>query len=1141
MNLTAANTYTGPTTFNGGTLTLSADGINAGDPATLGAIPGAATPGDLVLDNSTLQAGGAPGNSVTLNANRGVALGSSSGSANITVNVPATITVNIAGIIANNGTSTSALAKTGPGTLILGGANTFSGGLNLNQGTVVITSGANLGAGGSIDTFTGNATLQFAGSVSFGGVHTIAISSGVTATVDDNAGVGGSGQWIYAPTMSGSGNFNFISSFGSTNTSVRLYTGVSSNPSWTYTGQSTVYIGTTALNLSSLNGVPYGSKYNPNNVLNLGGSVMVTGNGGPAAPPPVETLATYINLIADTSSQIVNGLGNSGVVTGVIGLANGAKLTLNSVNSNGIVRNPGSTLTVNVAGPIFVANGAVANDAGGIIGGWATAGNSSILNAFYISTSFGSDWATIGAGGAILPLASYTNDAWAAGNNTTVTQATNSPAAGSTTNSLRFVSLIASSGSPLSQTVTLSGNNVITSGGILVTNNVSQPNDGSGNFGAVVGTVNSTFTIAGGTLTSGNGTDLIVNQFNTLAGSPLTISSAIVDNGATPIGLTLAGNTLQTAAGQQGGTLILTNPANSYSGPTVINAATILRAGNANVIPAASAVIISMLGTLDLNGFNQSIGSLANFNGSLSTLAGLNFGYGTTVTAGPNASAGIFTLTIGNDNSSTSFNGALRDGSTNAKLALVKVGSGTLTLGNFNDNITNGTPNLSNYSGGTTITAGTLDILYDADLGAVPSVPTTNITFNGAGTLRFDTTYFGTSLSANRGIVVTSGQSGTLDTNGNNITYGGLLTSSGTFGKAGAGILEIDGVPTLNSNSAVSVTGGTLRLKYGSAPTIGGTVTAAVAAGATLELAGSVSQFSQSVNIANAGTLLDSSSANQNVGVVTSGGNTTVNTGGSLTAYEIRQNSLTITGNAKVTLLPSGSGSNTTPAAPNNSNFSSNVAALSIGGTANAWTGTLDIGNNGLVIQYGAGSDPFTTITNMVKSGYANGNWTGTGITSSLAHAAVVLGSPTPALNIGLIDFIPNTGTFGSSIVFEGQTITTNAVLVRLTYMDDLVLSGDMAQANATSDALFFAANYGSGTVWHVGDITHDGVIDTNDALLFAANYVVGLPSLDGTTGNAAALGGGAAAVPEPATVLLATLGCLAVAARAAHTNPKRK
>ncbi len=91
--------------------------------------------------------------------------------------------------------------------------------------------------------------------------------------------------------------------------------------------------------------------------------------------------------------------------------------------------------------------------------------------------------------------------------------------------------------------------------------------------------------------------------------------------------------------------------------------------------------------------------------------------------------------------------------------------------------------------------------------------------------------------------------------------------------------------------------------------------------------------------------------------------------------------------------------------------------------------------------------------------------------------------------------------------------------------MDDLVLSGDMSQNNATSDALLFAANYGVGTTWTVGDLTHDVLIDSNDALLFAANYGVGFPSLDGTTGNATTSGGNTAAVPEPSSVVLALFG----------------
>jgi len=135
-------------------------------------------------------------------------------------------------------------------------------------------------------------------------------------------------------------------------------------------------------------------------------------------------------------------------------------------------------------------------------------------------------------------------------------------------------------------------------------------------------------------------------------------------------------------------------------------------------------------------------------------------------------------------------------------------------------------------------------------------------------------------------------------------------------------------------------------------------------------------------------------------------------------------------------------------------------------------------------------------------------------------------------LNIGLLDFTPGVGNYSHTtfISFEGQTITTNAILVRLTYMDDIVLAGDMSQNNATSDALLFAANYGAGTTWSVGDLVHDGgPIDSSDALLFAANYTVGLPSLDGSTGNAAALGG-TAAVPEPASVALAAMASLGLA-----------
>ena len=147
------------------------------------------------------------------------------------------------------------------------------------------------------------------------------------------------------------------------------------------------------------------------------------------------------------------------------------------------------------------------------------------------------------------------------------------------------------------------------------------------------------------------------------------------------------------------------------------------------------------------------------------------------------------------------------------------------------------------------------------------------------------------------------------------------------------------------------------------------------------------------------------------------------------------------------------------------------------------------------MIAYGGGADPYSTIQNMIESGYNGGIWGGTGITSSLAAANI---HGTHPLNIGLVDFTPGMNHDATFIVFEGQTITTNAILVRLTYMDDLVLSGDMSEDNATSDALLFAANFGTATTWGIGNLTHANVPNggdyTSDALLFAANYGVGFP-----------------------------------------------
>ena len=121
----------------------------------------------------------------------------------------------------------------------------------------------------------------------------------------------------------------------------------------------------------------------------------------------------------------------------------------------------------------------------------------------------------------------------------------------------------------------------------------------------------SAFTVAGG------GT-LDLNGFNQTVGS-------IAGAGAFQLGageLTAGGNNLSTEvsgviAGIGGslvkvgaGTLTLSGT-NTYTGATNVNAGT-LRAGALNTFSPTSAVTVASGGTLDLNGFNQTVASVAN-------------------------------------------------------------------------------------------------------------------------------------------------------------------------------------------------------------------------------------------------------------------------------------------------------------------------------------------------------------------------------------------------------------------------------------------------------------------------------------------------------------------------------------------------
>ena len=149
--MAGANSYTGGTTINEGTLRISQS-------SGLGAAPATVTPNHVILNGGTLEFSST--SNTTLNANRGFAIGDADGT--ILVSNSGVFTLN--GIVANLAGQSGMLTKTGTGTLSLlpDSANTYSGGTVVASGTLRYGRTGSLGTGavqlGSAGG--GNATLD---------------------------------------------------------------------------------------------------------------------------------------------------------------------------------------------------------------------------------------------------------------------------------------------------------------------------------------------------------------------------------------------------------------------------------------------------------------------------------------------------------------------------------------------------------------------------------------------------------------------------------------------------------------------------------------------------------------------------------------------------------------------------------------------------------------------------------------------------------------------------------------------------------------------------------------------------------------------------------------------------------------------
>ncbi len=194
---------------------------------------------------------------------------------------------------------------------------------------------------------------------------------------------------------------------------------------------------------------------------------------------------------------------------------------------------------------------------------------------------------------------------------------------------------------------------------------------------------------------------------------------------------------------------------------------------------------------LDLAGFNETIGSLAD-----------NAGSGGTMTS---SASGTSTLITGGNNTSTSFAGLIQNGS--GTIALTKIGTGTWTLGGSNT-----------FTGQVAIQNGMLSV------NAVGTTTTAQpLGENTAGTITLGV------AATSSGILQYTGTGGTLDKNiaaiGNGTIQNagsGLLNLTGTLTKngttltitasSGAGITVSGPIVGARANSDLIVTGGTVTL-----------------------------------------------------------------------------------------------------------------------------------------------------------------------------------------------------------------------------------------------------------------------------------------------------------------------------------------
>ncbi|HCM3060331.1 TPA: autotransporter-associated beta strand repeat-containing protein [Salmonella enterica subsp. enterica serovar Hato] len=746
--LNAENTYTGGTTISGGTLVATnVDALGSGDvtdDATLelntggtfdNAISGSGQvvkSGDdvLTLSGANSYSGGTLISDGTLVASNVEALGTG----DVTDN--ATLELNTGGTFDNAISGSGKVEKSGDDALTLSGANTYTGGTLISDGTLVASNVEALGTGDVTD----NAVLE----LNTGGDFDNAISGSgqVEKSGDGTLTLSGSNTYTGGTTINdGTLIATSVDALGSgdvtDNATLELNTGGDFDNAISGSGK-VEKSGDETLTLSGTNTYTGGTTISGGTLVASNVDALGTGDVTDNATLELNTGGTFDNVISG-SGQVVK----SGDKT----------LTLSGANSytGGTTINDGTLVASNVEA---LGSGDVTNDA--------------VLE--------------LNTGGTFDNVISGSGQVVKSGDDALTLSGSNTYRGGT----------LISSGTLVANDVNALGTGDVTDNAALMLNTGGDFINNIGGTGRVEKSGDQTLTLSGansytgGTLIS-SGT-LVANDVNALGTGDVTDDATLELNTGGDFDNAISGSGQVVKSGDDTLTLSGTN---SYTGGTTISGGTLV----ATNVDALGTGDVTNNATLELNtggDFINNIGGTGRVEKSgddTLTLSGSNtYTGGTLINGGTLVASNVEALGTGDvtDNATLALNtGGTFDNAISGSGQVVKSGDETLTLSGTNS-----------YTGGTTISGGTLVATNVEALGTGSVTDNATLELNTSGT--FDNVISG------RGQVVKSGDK-TLTLSGANSYTGGTTISGGTLVASNVEALgsgDIDNYASLQLNAS---------------------------------------------------------------------------------------------------------------------------------------------------------------------------------------------------------------------------------------------------------------------------------------------------------------------------------------------------